>query len=363
MKVGLYVPGMDKHSTSAPLKYQINLARELVKLNDIELFLVHHREVYPVDIEAKHILISERTPILWEMKLRKYNLDIIHFNVIFAARRICFPLLNCKKVVTVHGNAHWIKEVFAEYNQLNFHIKRLMERFLSRFMDRIIAVSNNLKEHLIRFLKLPESKIQVIHEGVSPIYRVIRDTNKIREKYNLSRQFILHVSNFAPKKNPVVLLRTFNEIRKNFGLRLDLVIAGARWKNQEYIRTLIEDLNLVSNVKILGYIPEEDLVGLYNAAEVFFFPTMHETFGFPVLEAMACGTPVVTSNVFSVPEVVSDAAFLCNPYNLNEFARAIRMVLDDAKLSKTMIEKGLEISKRFSWEKCATETLKVYKKL
>lgn len=312
-------------------------------------------------MKAKHVIISDKKPILWEVKLRKFNLDIIHFNLIPTKRRIFFPILNCKKVATVHGDLHWLKKPFVDYNQPHYRIRRLMEPWLSKFMDVIIVVSNDLKRRLVQHLKVPETKMKVVYEGVNSAYKPLKNLTHIKQKYHISRPFIFHASNLSPKKNPQTLLKVFSQLVKK-GFDLELVIAGARWASR-YVKNTIEKFNLVSHVKIVGYVPEQDVIHLYNTAELFFYPSLHETFCFPVLEAMACGTPVVASNAYSIPEIAGDAAILCDPYDYDDFSNAIERVLKDKKLKKEMIMKGLKNAKRFSWEKCAKETTKIYELL
>ena len=360
--MGLYIPAIDTPYIAGPAKYQINLACALANSNEVELLLLHHHPAtYRLDIKAKHVVVKDRKPISWELKLRKIGLDIIHLNVIFAIRRSFFPILNCKKVVTVHGDEHWIKEISANYSRLDYRIRRLMEPILCKHIDMIIAVSYDLKHRLVKFLKIPESKVKVIHEGVSSIYRPMPNVSYIKKKYSISLPYILHISNLSPKKNPQILLKTFGEVIKD-GFDMQLVIAGARWNNRS-VNSIIARLNLTRRIKILGYIPEHDLVSLYNAAEVFFFPSLHETFGFPVLEAMACGTPVVTSKAYSIPEISGDAAILCQPQDYMAFKDGIKRVLQDTETRKKMISKALKNAKKFSWKKCAEETMKVYKQL
>jgi glycosyltransferase involved in cell wall biosynthesis len=363
LKIGLYIPALDKSYISGPDKYQMNLAHALADLNEVELLLLHHRPaVHHLDINSKHVIVGDRKPISWELKLRKVKLDIVHFNVIYAVPRIFFPILNCKKVVTVHGDEHWLKEISGKnYSRLNYRIRRLIEPLLCKHINIIIAVSYDLKRRLVKFLKIPDSKIKVIHEGVSPLYKQLPDASYVKKKYSISLPFIFHVSNLSPKKNPQTLFKTFNELI-NDGFDLQLVIAGARWSNID-VNSIIGSSDLTRRIKILGYVPEHDLVSLYNAAEVFFFPSLHETFGFPVLEAMACGTPVVTSNVYSIPEISGDAAVLCPPLDYMVFKDAIERILQDAETRKKMISEGLENAKKFSWKKCAEETVKVYRQL
>jgi glycosyltransferase involved in cell wall biosynthesis len=362
LQVGIYIPAIDTPYIGGPAKYQINLAYALENLNEVELLLLHHHPaVHRLDIKAKHLIVRDRKPISWELKLRKFGLDIIHFNVIFAIRRLFFPILNCKKVVTVHGDEHWIEGICANYSQLDYRIRRLMEPLLCKHINMIIAVSYDLKRRLVNFLKIPESKVKVIHEGVSSIYRPMPNVNYVKKKYSITLPYVLHISNLSPKKNPQTLLKTFSEVVKD-GFDMQLVIAGARWNNRG-VNDITKKLNLTRRIKILGYVPERDLVSLYNAAEVFFFPSLHETFGFPVLEAMACGTPVVTSKAYSIPEISGDAAILCQPQDHMAFKDGIESVLQDVETREKMMSKGLKNAKKFSWEKCAEETVKAYKQL
>ncbi len=362
MRVGLYSPGIDKPIIKGPTKYQVNLVRALGNIENVELYIIHHSSVYPFKNKAQHIIIKEKTPVIWETKLKKYHLDIIHFNDIPTMYRSLSPfLLTCKKIVTVHGDLHWIKEIFPEYNNIKYRIRRLMELTSNNFTDIIISVSNDLKKRLIQHLRIPESKIKVIHEGVSPAYKPLKNVSHVLEKYGIVRHFILHVSNLAPKKNPYTLFKAFSLLVKQ-KLNVDLVIAGGRWDNI-HITNIIKMLNLTAHAKMLGYVPEKDLICLYNVAELFVFPSIHETFGLPVLEAMACGTPVIASNAYSIPEVAGNAAILCNPYDYKGFAKAMRQVLEDAELKKKLRIAGLKNVKKFSWEKCALETFEVYKQL
>jgi len=347
LRVGLYIPDIDINASGAPTKYLLNLAQNLSEMDDIELFLLHHRTVTS-EIRAKHVIIRHKIPIVWEANINKLLLDIVHFNFIPRGRRIFFPTLNCKKVVTVHGGMHCSEELDV-YNSLNNRLRRLMERPISKFFDAVIAVSKDLQRRLVRCLKIPQYKIRAVYEGISPIYKPTKNCG-IKEKYQIKRPYILHVSNFAPKKNPSLLFQTFKELLRR-GMKLELVIAGKGWHAEG------------EHVKALGYVPEPDLVSLFGCAEVFFFPTLHETFGLPVVEAMACGTPVVTSNVFSIPEISGGAAILCNPENYLEFSDSIEMVLRNESLRQELVVKGLKNAKRFSWRRCAVETVKIYKQL
>jgi glycosyltransferase involved in cell wall biosynthesis len=166
-----------------------------------------------------------------------------------------------------------------------------------------------------------------------------------------------------PRKNLLRLLEAYQEVRK-WSQSWRLVIVGARnyWKSSP-VAQKVKDLGLEGQVKFTGYIPDEDLPALYNGADLFCFPSLYEGFGLPVLEAMACGTPVVTANSSSLPEVAGEAALLVDPYIVTELAAAMRRVLEDPALAEDLRQKGLERVKQFTWEKTARETIAVYEKV
>lgn len=140
------------------------------------------------------------------------------------------------------------------------------------------------------------------------------------------------------------------------------MISGDGWNHPNVI-SLINRFDLSKRVKLIGYAPKEDVILLYNAAEVVFQPSFHENFGFPIVESMACGTPVISSNVYSIPEVSGNAALLYDPNDYEGFVNGIKMILKDKKLRKDLIKKGFENVKRFSWERCAKETYSLYREL
>ena len=169
------------------------------------------------------------------------------------------------------------------------------------------------------------------------------------------------MSNLQPSKNPQTILRTFNLLIKE-GFKLELVIAGKRWNN-DAVKKLISKPNLNNNVRILGFVPQEDLALLYGSAEVFFQPSFHENFPQTLVEAMSCGTPVVTSDIYSIPEVTGNAGILHDPRDYVGFVGSIKKILSNSKYRKKLQDRVLDNAKRFSWEKTTRETIEVYKKL
>ena len=357
MRVGIFC------STGLGLKgpdvYLENLVEHLVEEKDVEVYLVHHQKSnHAIFRKAKEIIIP---PLLGSLFLRKYRLDILHFNGTWGV--LFFPFLKAKKVATIHGDIDWAIPTLA-YNPHFSPLKRLLGLVSSKLCDAFIAVSYDLKERISHFLHIPKSKIYVTHLAPRDVFQPLKNPNDdyLKRKYSIIKPFILHVSYFGPKKNPETILKTF-KLLINDGFDLQLVIAGARWNEQTIVKKLVARLGLSNYVKILGFVPLEDLAILFGSARVFFQPSFHENCPQTLLEAMACGTPVVTSKVFSIPEVTGNAGILHEPRDYVGFAKSIRNILTNENYRKKLQEIVLENVRRFSWEKTTRQTIDVYKRV
>jgi glycosyltransferase involved in cell wall biosynthesis len=246
----------------------------------------------------------------------------------------------------------------------HYHYKLLLPTVVKK-ARRIITVSQNSKEDLIRVLGVNGDKVDVIANGIHESFKKItndRQLTRVKEKYNLPQKIILYVGNLEPKKNIEGIIEAFSRLIKAGQIEHTLVIAGKKGWLYDGIFKIVAEQELHQNIRFLGYVPRGDLPALYNLAELFVFPSFYEGFGIPPLEAMACGTPVLTSNVAAVPEVVGDAAVMVDPNEVQEIADAIRDITGDEKIRAALTEKGFERAKLFSWGKTARDTLKVYKK-
>lgn len=270
-----------------------------------------------------------------------------------------------KVVVTIHD----LISVFFGYN-IPFWSRQFFAKwmpFTYRFADHFIAVSEHTKKDAIKVLGIPAEKITVIREAADERYQVITDQKAlqaVREKYKLgTAPFILHVGTLEPRKNLPFLVRAFALAKKNHHIEAKLVITGKKGWYYEGLFQLVDELKLHEDVLFTGYVEDEDIPALYNAAKIFAFPSLYEGFGLPPLEAMASGTPVISSNTSSMPEVIGDAGILLPPENEVTWAAALVDLLTDEKKWQTCREKGLVQAKKFSWERCAQETIAVYEKV
>ncbi|MCK4649384.1 glycosyltransferase family 4 protein [bacterium] len=230
---------------------------------------------------------------------------------------------------------------------------------------KIIVDSVHTKKDLVRTLGVSEDLIAVIYGGVGEQFQPIKDREtlkQIKKRYKIRDKYLLFLGTLEPRKNILGLIRAFHKIKNRFP-NYQLVIAGKRgWKFQEIFKT-VGELRLEDKVIFTGYLPEEDIPSLYSGAELFIYPTLYEGFGFPPLEAMACGTPVITSNLSSLPEVMGEAGILIDPNNIDELARAIESALSNEDLKRELRAKGVRQAAKFSWKRCAQETIKVYQEV
>jgi glycosyltransferase involved in cell wall biosynthesis len=226
--------------------------------------------------------------------------------------------------------------------------------------NRIITISEQSKKDICLKFNVPNEKVTVTYLAASSQFRVqaAKEVSKVKAKYDL-QNFILTVGTLEPRKNIKRLIQAFAKVHPLFP-SLNLVHAGPLGWMYENILLEVDKCGISNCVMFLGRVPIDDLVALYNAAEVFVYPSLYEGFGLPVLEAMSCGCPVVTSKTSSLPEIVGDAAILIDPINVDELAEAIQTILEDHELHRSLGSKGLERAKKFSWEKCAQETIYVY---
>lgn len=263
-----------------------------------------------------------------------------------------------KKILVVHDLVPVLyPETMANYNHL---VHKLFFEKSIKTADAIIAVSQATKKDIIRHFRIAPEKIVVIHEGVKETFSPPEEEKilSLRQKYGLSKPYILNVGTLEPKKNHITLLKAFKRLKIDW----DLVIIGKKgWKAESFFSAL-KELKLSERVKILGYLPAEDLPAFYAGSEIFIFPSLYEGFGLPLLEAMACGASVICSNVSSLPEIGGDAVLYFNPNSVEELVCQIERLIGDTKLKERLKEKGKERAKEFSWQKTAEKTLKVLKR-
>ncbi|MGC8976125.1 MAG: glycosyltransferase family 4 protein [Candidatus Ratteibacteria bacterium] len=270
-----------------------------------------------------------------------------------------------KYIATIHDLTPLISnEWFPKLNSEKFRF--IITKTIKR-ADKIIVDSVSTKNDIIKLFNYPEKDIEVIYLASDEIYKPIEEKEeieKIKKKYSINKRYILFVGTIEPRKNLVRLLNVFEKLKRKYK-DYQLVICGQiGWMTEKFFEKMKDLPESVKNDIILtGYLPINHLPFLYNGCECLIYPSLYEGFGLPVLEAMSCGVPVITSNISSLPEVGGDACIYVNPYDEDEIFNKLEMVLNNGEIREKLKQKGLERAKLFSWEKTAKKTIEVYKSL
>ena len=287
--------------------------------------------------------------VLWQEKI-----DLLH-SLAFVT-----PLLSpCPSVVTIYDLSFILFPKGFKYSKRLY--LTLLTRPSAQSAKRIITISESTKRDTIRLLGVSPEKVDVVYCGVDKPFCPLpeREVASFRQKRGLPERIILFVGTIEPRKNVARLVEAYSRLRDG---QVKLVIGGARGWLYEEVFARVEELDLTDDVLFPGYIPPDELPLWYNAAELFVYPSLYEGFGLPPLEAMACGTPVITSNVSSLPEVVGEAGLTVDPMDSEGLAEAMNQVLSDGILRQSMREQGFARAGRFSWAKAARETVEVYQR-
>jgi glycosyltransferase involved in cell wall biosynthesis len=264
--------------------------------------------------------------------------------------------------VTIHDCIHLM---FPQYlpNRFALAYARTSIALAARRATRIMTVSESSKRDILRFVDAPPGKIDVIYNAYDERFGIEpgeEDVLRVRERYQLQDPFVLYAGNVKPHKNLERLIDAFSLLRGRALDHVKLVLIGDDISKYAALRRAVHQHQLHRRVRFLGYMPEETLGALYRLANVFVFPSLYEGFGLPPLEAMASGTPVVTSNVSSLPEVAGDAAVLVDPYDPGAIADGIQRVLTDETLRAELRRKGLARARQFSWDQSVRRIREIY---
>ncbi len=290
--------------------------------------------------------------------LREVRPDICHFTNYLA------PLTSsCPYIVTIYDMTLFVTPRLHRFKKLA--LDRTLIPHVARRADAIITVSNSARDDIVRLLGVPKEKIKVIAGAVSSAFCPVTDQaqlDAVRARYGLHSPYILYVGTIEPRKNISRLVQAFAQLKER-GLTHKLAIVGQQGWNCAPIFAEVERLGLKQDIIFAGYVPFEDLPALYSAAEMMAFPSLYEGFGLPVIEAMACGTPVVTSNSSSLAEVADGVALLVDPLCVDEIADALYRLHADPALRAELSERGLQRASQFTWEQSARATLDLYEQV
>lgn len=350
MRVGVYAPGLGVGPQSAPLACLGQMCRVLAERDGIELTHLHHG--HPVDW-CRDRRVS-RLPVQCERNINDAGFDVVHFN---GFADIVNPgLISAPTVLTYHGDVHW-ELPGVTGSRIGDFGRRALERSKMPQYDRVLVVSSDLgrrvRKRYQRFGVTPTTVYNGIdHEQFTPSARSPGDVS------GLDTPYVLHTSHHTKKKNPEGILRAF--ARVGDVADASLVICGRGWRENADVRELITALEIDDRVTLTGYVSKEALISLYRNAAVFLYPSLHESFGLPIVEAMACGTPVVTADRYAPPEIAGDAALTCDPESPDGIAECVSRLLTDPDLSAALRDRGVARAQLFTWSSAVDRVLCTY---
>lgn len=357
--------------------YEISCRLQKLSKGKYEIFFnygYHSKELYGVDKQStteqkakKLQSFIKKFPLLKKLS-RSFYLFItkfyrVEYDLYFQPNFIPNSNIKAKKLIcTVHD--------FSFMLQPHWHTKELIEHYDKNFFklikkaDHIITGSNFTKQEIIDYMQIPQDKISVIYHGVNhELYKPYQQ-NELQEtkaKFDLPKKFLLFVGSIEPRKNLLTLLKAYNLLTNDEKGELPLILVGFKgWENREIMQEIEKNREYI---RYLGFVSDSELAHIYNLATVFIYPSLYEGFGLPPLEAMACGTPVIVSNVSSLPEVCGDAAIYIEPTDHIDIKNKILVIAKDEKLREELSQKSKAQAAFFSWEKSAIEHFEVFEKV
>lgn len=307
-----------------------------------------------IDKKNEYFLVSK------DRELSQLNPDVVHYPC-FDFFQLTLPFKKIKPtIVTVYDV---IPLIFPEHfpTGLRGRVKFEIQKYYLKGVKAVITISENSKKDIVKYLAVPEEKIFVTYLAPGKEFKKL----EIKPKYNLPNTFVLYVGDVNWNKNILGLIKAFHKLETK---NLKLILVGKAFENKDLKETreiirLIKQLDLDDKIIRLGWVPDEELVAIYNSASVYCQPSFYEGFGLPVLEAMACGCPVVAAKAGSLPEICGDAALMVAPGNVSDIARGISQVVENKNVGNELINKGFKQANKFSWDKTARLTLSVYNKV
>jgi glycosyltransferase involved in cell wall biosynthesis len=379
--------------------YIINLFSHLREIDTENQYIIYFNYL----LEVHHAMCSEAMDLLagknmhilhsrFPRRLRKklsipVNFFIGKIDIFHGPFDNVLPVFGCKKITTIHDVRYFevyrrLHELIPELADYSIDSKsfegwngwmnsmRTRVRKAVRRADHIITISQSSKNAIQRFLHADETSIHTVYNGISPLFRPVRADEQLleaREKYGSERDYLLFVGHIDPFKNILRMLDAYSMVRNEIGATAPRLILISPTPERDWFYKVVQQkisvMSLQDDITILGNVPDQDLPVLYSGAEALLIPSLYEGFGLPAIEAMACGTPVIASNICSLPEVCGNAALLVDPYSTDSVAEGIHTIISDKRLRNELSGCGLNRAVQFSWEKTARETLKIYKQI
>lgn len=369
MKIAIDARGINLYKGTGIGTYTQNVLRNILDMNTSSFFNIYwcgeDYKSYEQE-NTKIILTSKKHRRFFEYNYFPVNINMDSMDIYHIPQNGIGmnPNISCKKVCTIHDLIPYTLPETVGNGYLKNFLKAMPE--IVEVSDGIITVSEYSKKDILKFFPyLCPDKIFVTPLAADQIFKPLSKEHcllKVKEKYSISKPFILYIGGFSPRKNVEKLINAFSNSTSQLKEEHELIIVGSLKDEGERLYKKVEEMQ-IPNIKFIGFVEDSMLPVLYNACRAFIYPSLYEGFGLPPLEAMSCGTPVITSNSTSIPEVVQDAGILINPHSEQEITKAIITLLNTKELRDELISRGLKRSKEFSWKVTAEKTYEAYEKI
>ena len=370
MKIGIMLRGIGDQ-TDAPGIIILNLLDKMLEMDSINEYVLFYRnrsyiERYSGYKNVKSVLVSAPNKLLWDQVAVPFAIKKEKIDLLFHPKHSIPLLAGCKTLMHLRGPEYWVFPEHFEKSDLLY--QKIMLPIFCRKATHLIAESNYAMKDFQKFLRIPAHKMTMIYLAPDERFKIISDKEQLAyiiKKYNLPSEFFLTVTRiiqgkkYYDGKNLVNSIKAFQQCKARE--KFKFVIVGKQTK--KFLEGFHIPREVQDNIIALDFVPQEELPEIYNLAKFFLFPSKYESFGIPILEAMACGCPVITSTDFSCPEIVGAAGILVDPRNVSDIASAIDRLSFDTGLCENIRKEGLERIENFSWRQAAKKTLKVIKNL
>lgn len=374
MKIGVDIRVLMDKQYSGVSEYAYNLLASLLKLNKKENLghqfkLFYNSFQQKIDTEVFKKYEAEVVNTKYPNKVFNYILNkgfkYPKIDKILDIDLFYMPHLNfasfspdVKKAITIHDLSFLRFPEFFYWRKHIWHLSLEVPKMLNKF-NKIVAVSDNTKRDILELCNIPQEKVVTIYSGLDKeLFKKITDKDelaRVKKKYSLPDRFILFLSTLEPRKNIDGLVRAYENFADETGSDLELILAGAQGWKQKNVLNKIYSYNGGGRIRRIGYIDNPDRPAVYSLATIFIYPSFFEGFGLPILEAMACGSPVIAGANSSMPEIIKNSALIIDPYNPSEIKQAIKAIIKDDFFRKKLIDKGQKSVSDYDWDTTARE--------
>ncbi len=363
MRIGLDARSLHREGVGRYIREFIGSLEKIDRENHYVIFLDSEKPHGLEITENCKLVITEPQIRLYKIghvlrDIHRENLDLFH-----ALDHWYIPIkLSCPVISTFHDLM--VKTYPASLPIKSRYYSKIATRAAIKLSSWIITISEFNKSEILKYYGYKKNNISVIYNGVSENFKPIvdKDYNFFKNKYGINANYFFYAGSMRKYKNLSTLIKAYASLRKEIREKHDLVIAARREHEYPNLKALAQSLNLDSKVHFVGYLKEEDIINFYNYSIAFITLSLYESFCFPVVEAMACGTPVIAPNALSFPEVTQNIGILVEPLNMKEISFALERITHDNILRESLIFKGLKLSDRYNWENNANEVRNIYER-